>query len=205
MTDQQKLPSDALKVPRRTWRTVLLATASVVAVAGLSVGGVAIAQTLNSTAGIGTQAEVETTPTEDPNLEPTASFSVLGVDGRTISVDGANSIDPDGAIADYAWNFGDGNTATGATATHKYSDYGTFTVTLTVTDGDGATGEFSADVTLNEPPPPPPPTPTKCPAGTTPGAVDAEGNESACQDLNNAGQQCVAYNDANECTQWYKP
>ena len=53
-------------------------------------------------------------------------------------------------------------------------------------------------------PAPPPVDPSKCPAGTTAGQVDAAGNESNCQPTNN-GQPCVAYNDANECTQWYKP
>ena len=65
---------------------------------------------------------------------------------KTLSVnqlaqfDGNGSSDPDGTIESYQWNFGDGVTATGATATHAYSSKGTFTVTLTVTDDKGATG-----------------------------------------------------------------
>ncbi len=37
----------------------------------------------------------------------------------------------------YAWNFGDGNTATGPSVVHQYKKPGTFTVTLTTTDRGG--------------------------------------------------------------------
>jgi len=37
----------------------------------------------------------------------------------------------------YAWNFGDGSTGTGLSATHVYTQLGTYTVTLTATDGCG--------------------------------------------------------------------
>lgn len=38
----------------------------------------------------------------------------------------------------YAWDFGDGSTGTGATATHTYADSGTFNVCLVLTDDCGA-------------------------------------------------------------------
>src|SRR3712207_7139656 len=41
--------------------------------------------------------------------------------------------------ASYAWDFGNGATATGATASHTYAAAGEYTVTLTVTDAAGAT------------------------------------------------------------------
>jgi membrane protein involved in colicin uptake len=44
--------------------------------------------------------------------------------------------------------------------------------------------------------------PTKCPAGTHAMAVDANGNESNCDPLNDQGQQCVAYDANNQCTAW---
>ena len=46
-------------------------------------------------------------------------------------------------IATYSWNFGDGETATGRSATHSFDAPGTFVVTLTVTDAIGRTASTS--------------------------------------------------------------
>ncbi|NTW38914.1 MAG: PKD domain-containing protein, partial [Cellulomonadaceae bacterium] len=86
-----------------------------------------------------------------PNQLPTATFTPSTA-GPVVSVDGTASTDPDGTIASYAWAFGDGGTATGATAQHTYAAGGTFTVTLTVTDDDGGTALTSQDVTVVAPP-----------------------------------------------------
>ena len=87
------------------------------------------------------------------NQPPTASFT-SSTSGLTASVNGSASSDPDGSIAGYAWNFGDGATGTGATASRTYAAAGTYTVTLTVTDNGGATATTSRQVTVSTPPPP---------------------------------------------------
>ena len=72
-------------------------------------------------------------------------------EGETALFDGTTSSDPDGTITKLEWDFGDGETAEGATQTHVYADEGTgtFTVTLTVTDDLGATASDTLDVTVN--------------------------------------------------------
>src|SRR2546428_3027289 len=80
------------------------------------------------------------------NVSPTASFT-FSCSNRTCTFDASGSSDPDGTIASYAWNFGDGGTGSGQTASHTYA-LGDYNVTLTVTDNAGATGNQSKTVTI---------------------------------------------------------
>ncbi|MCW2900618.1 MAG: cell surface protein, partial [Streptosporangiaceae bacterium] len=81
------------------------------------------------------------------NEPPTASFTA-SASGMTVSVDGTGSTDTDGTVAGYAWNFGDGTSGMGKTASHTYAAAGTYSVTLTVTDDKGATGSVTHSVTV---------------------------------------------------------
>ncbi len=81
------------------------------------------------------------------NQPPSASFTST-VNQLQLSVNASASADPDGSIASYAWNFGDGGTASGVTAQHSYATAGSFTVKLTVTDNDGATATTASTVTV---------------------------------------------------------
>ena len=80
------------------------------------------------------------------NQEPNANAKgpYIGLVNKVISFDGSGSADPDGSIATYVWDFGDGNTGTGQTTTHTYIAEGNFTVMLTVTDD---AGEIATDTT----------------------------------------------------------
>ena len=86
-----------------------------------------------------------------PNQAPTASFTASCA-GRACSFDASGSTDADGSVTGYSWNFGDGTTATGATATRTYPTDGVRSVTLTVTDDRGATAQAVQSVDATAPP-----------------------------------------------------
>jgi PKD repeat protein len=64
---------------------------------------------------------------------------------QTIQFDASNSSDNLGNPLTYAWDFGDGTTATGATPMHSYTTVGSYTVSLTVSSST-ATATASATV-----------------------------------------------------------
>jgi len=84
------------------------------------------------------------------NVQPIASFT-SACNSLTCSFDGSSSSDPDGAITNYAWNFGDGTTGSGQTVSHTFAAGGTFPITLTATDNGGATGVQSKSLTVIQP------------------------------------------------------
>lgn len=57
---------------------------------------------------------------------------------KFVSIDGSESFDPDGAVAEYRWTFGDGTVETGKTVSFDLPDgVGSLPVDLTVIDTDG--------------------------------------------------------------------
>ncbi len=67
---------------------------------------------------------------------------------QPIYFNGIPSYDPDYDPLSYDWDFGDGNTATGETQNHTYSEPGTYTVKLTVTDPYGASDTAERAITM---------------------------------------------------------
>ncbi|MBO0879067.1 MAG: PKD domain-containing protein [Mycobacterium sp.] len=83
-----------------------------------------------------------------PNQLPTAAFTDTANE-LSVQFDGTGSSDPDGTIASYAWDFGDGTTGTGATPTHTFGSPATYPVKLTVTDDRGGSTSITNNVTIN--------------------------------------------------------
>lgn len=88
-------------------------------------------------------ARFSTPPTAQISLNPT-TVQV----GEEASFSAAGSTDPDNNIVSYEWDFGDGNTASGMTATHSYSQWRRYTAKLTVRDSDGLSDTSEAEVVV---------------------------------------------------------
>lgn len=85
---------------------------------------------------------------------PTASFTATPTSGAAplaVNFNAGASFDPDGSIASYAWDFGDGTTGTGVTPSRTYAAPGIYNVILTVTDNSGATATTNLTVTATGP------------------------------------------------------
>lgn len=85
------------------------------------------------------------------NLLPEASFEYDPqelVAGDVIMFDAASSLDQDGVIVAYDWNFGDGVVGTGESVTHSYDEEGIYGVTLTVTDDQDGTSITTASISI---------------------------------------------------------
>jgi cytochrome c len=86
------------------------------------------------------------------NRAPTVELTATPTSGKaplTVSFSAAGS-DPDGDALTYAYDFGDGKTATGRTSTHKYSKAGVYTAKVTVTDTGGATDTAEVQITVTK-------------------------------------------------------
>ena len=64
----------------------------------------------------------------------------------------ASSTDPDGDALIFSWSFGDDTPAVaGASVTHEYGDWGSYTVTLTAQDAYGLSSSVTYAVTIAPP------------------------------------------------------
>jgi hypothetical protein len=89
----------------------------------------------NALAGSTTTSITVTNVNRAPVADPGGPYT--GVPGMPIQLDGSRSADPDGQPLEYAWDFGDGGTGSGATPSHTYaSSAGSpYTVALFASDG----------------------------------------------------------------------
>lgn len=89
-------------------------------------------------------------PKNDPPVAGTIGVSpttaLLGVTEVTFTSQGSS--DPNGDPLTYAWNFGDGQTGSGSTVKHTYTQAGTFSVTLKIADKKVSVDAPAASVTV---------------------------------------------------------
>ena len=116
------------------------------------------------------------------NATPIASFlaSPIAMPAPVeVHFDASTSHDTDGTIVGFAWDFGDGTSATGMTATHTFTVPGSYIVTLTVTDNGGATATATSVVTAVAPNAPPVARIELAPSGPASFAFDASQSSDA--------------------------
>jgi len=93
------------------------------------------------------------------NLPPQASFtyspSTPG-NNTPVTFNASETLDPDGDVIAFDWDFGDGSTASGEIVTHTFGYPGKYTVKLTVTDNDGETNSIAELIDVQPPDTTPP-------------------------------------------------
>ena len=85
------------------------------------------------------------------DLPPSASFTAApnpAAPGQAVAFGDSGSADPDGTIVSYSWDFGDGATATGPSATHSYASAGSYSARLTVGDDYGLSASSSQTIAV---------------------------------------------------------
>jgi PKD repeat protein len=66
-----------------------------------------------------------------------------------VNFSSAGTLDSDGSITTYDWQFGDGNGSTAANPTHTYSNPGTYEATLVAWDNGGLSGSAKVTITVS--------------------------------------------------------
>ncbi|MCC7376889.1 MAG: PKD domain-containing protein [Verrucomicrobiales bacterium] len=103
---------------------------------------------------LGSYTLTGTIPDPTGSVPPIAVASASPTSGTAplaVNFDAAGSFDQDGSVTSYLWDFGDGTSASGATAAHTYLNLGTYTAILTVTDDDGLVGQDSVAISVLAP------------------------------------------------------
>jgi len=95
---------------------------------------------------------VMTTQTEPAGNQPPTVALAVGCTGRTCTANPSGTVDSDGGIRSYVYDWGDGTpvltTTSGSTRTYTYAAAGTYTITLTVTDNWGRATVVTREVTV---------------------------------------------------------
>lgn len=106
----------------------------------------------------GNQATATTTVNVDAaqpaNNLPVATIAVNvegGMAPLTVEFNGSSSMDIDGNIVSYAWNFGDGGNSNLVDPSHTFVSAGNYNVTLTVTDNQGSTNNATQRIQVTAP------------------------------------------------------
>lgn len=98
----------------------------------------------------GASSSDEVTITVNPNQPPIANAGPdkTSLFGTAVNFNGSASLDPDGSITAYNWDFQDSSTSSLMSTSHNYTAPGAYSVTLTVTDSGGLSSFDTMTVTI---------------------------------------------------------
>lgn len=91
---------------------------------------------------------------DPPDPGPVANIQANPTSGNAplvVQFDGSGSVNNGEGDLTYAWDFGDGNTGTGAIISHTYTAIGSFTAQLTVADNQGNQNFAQVNITTRDP------------------------------------------------------
>ncbi len=100
------------------------------------------------------QAVIAEANLQATNIPPVGDIAATPQSGNAplrVSFDASGSYDPDGAIASYDWDFGDGATSTEIAPSHDYPAAGAYVATLVVTDNLGKIGRAEQTIRATDP------------------------------------------------------
>lgn len=127
-------------------------------------------------------------PVADAGPDQTVDFAQM------VEFSGVNSIDPDGYIKSWTWDFGDGTEASGVNVSHRYLESGNYTVTLTVVDVRYGEDTDTCTIKVRELVIPVPPLPPFLSDLTvTPSELELGGNVTISLDIMNPNDQAITY------------
>jgi PKD repeat protein len=92
-------------------------------------------------------------PDHQPPVAAVAASARLTARDQAVTFDATKSVaaPPDSTIKTYAWDFGDGQSGSGATVEHAFKTDGRYAVTLTVTDNKDAVAKRTVSVKVTDP------------------------------------------------------
>ncbi len=114
-----------------------------------SPGTYLVVLTVTDSGGLQASATIRITVDPPGNNPPIANFSFSQQNRQLIINFTDTSIDADGTITAWNWNFGDNSTDTVQNPSHTYVSDGTYQVTLTVTDDGGKSGSITKNVIVS--------------------------------------------------------
>ena len=131
-------------------------------------------------------------PNDPAQTPPTAVITLSALSGRTpqlVNFSGDKSVagNTSNSFVSFDWDFGDGNTASGAQVSHTYVDAGVWTVSLSVENDTGLTHTVTEEITIAE---------FEGPISVS-GTISLSGFQFADSDVNDSQSEPVSNNSLN--------